>query len=497
MIAAATTEEALELRHRMAPAVDEIEMRLDTLDRVDLAALLSHRPVPVLVTARPRWEGGHFRGTEAERIALLEEASRLGAEAVDVEHAAPTLPRLRSGTRLVLSSHDFERTPEDLARRLRDMRRREPSEVKIVPTVHTAADLVAVRSLLALGLGEPGAPLTCFGMGEEGIPSRILALAWGSHAVYLASGSGSRVAAGQLTVEEFRGLYRGDRLGKEAEVFGVVGSPVAHSLGPLLHNAHLARLERDAVYVPFLCRDLFDLAVQAPALGVRGLSVTIPHKRAAAELATLRDDESARCGAANTLLREPGSEGVQWSAFSFDGAAACGALAAGCGGAAGLRARLADSEVVIVGAGGTAAAIGHVLRSQGARGIVVNRGREAGEALARSLGFRFAPLEELAALRPGVLVHTTPVGMEPNVEACVVPESVLQPGCVVLDAVYRPLRTRLLALAARRGCTTVSGLEMFLRQAALQARRFTGEELDLDPARQLLLEAMNGGASPP
>ncbi len=490
VVAGTDTESAVSLLSRDWDGVDAIELRIDTMMAPDLERLLTcPRSLPVVVTVRPQWEGGKFQGTENERIKLLEEASRLGAEAVDVEHRAKSLPGLHERTSLILSYHDFEGTPANLNEIRRDMEAREPREVKIVTTARSPKDLVSIRRLL----GEPreGVDLrrTAFCMGSIGLPSRILAGAWGSAATYVALEKNQASAPGQLTVEDLQAVYGQGPVDPDTRVFGVAGNPVGQSLGPLLHNRFFLSEGRSAVYVPFLADSLNELIEVGPGLSLFGLSVTIPHKNEAARLTPDLNPEAKACGAANTLLFD-GVSSVPTRGFSFDGEAAAQAIEDGVGGKDELKRRLERGPLVVVGAGGTAAAVGFALTQRGARGFLVNRGKDRGEALAKRLGLSFRGLEDLGSLDPSVVVHTTSVGMAPDVTECLIPASALPSGCVVMDAVYRPIETRLLGLARERGCLCISGLEMFIRQAAMQANEFAGKPFPLDWARELLLDAL-------
>ena len=116
-----------------------------------------------------------------------------------------------------------------------------------------------------------------------------------------------------------------------------------------------------------------------------------------------------------------------------------------------------------------------MLREHDVEVNVVNRSVERGEALAAALGSPFIPLDDLEKTETDLLINTTPVGMSPKKDQCIVPEHVLKPGMIVMDIVYNPLKTKLLALASAKGCVTVDGLGMFIHQGAEQFRLWTGQ----------------------
>jgi shikimate dehydrogenase len=135
---------------------------------------------------------------------------------------------------------------------------------------------------------------------------------------------------------------------------------------------------------------------------------------------------------------------------------------------------LAGKSGLIVGAGGAARAVGFILKEQGVRLTLANRSRERGEALADFLDCPFRPLEEIKKVDFDLLVQTTPVGMFPREDRCLLGPEKLIKGLVVMDVIYNPLETRLLQMARERGCAPINGLTMFIHQGAEQFRQWTG-----------------------
>jgi shikimate 5-dehydrogenase len=149
--------------------------------------------------------------------------------------------------------------------------------------------------------------------------------------------------------------------------------------------------------------------------------------------------------------------------------------------------------VLVLGAGGAARAVVHAAQGLEARVTVAGRTEARARALAQELGCEQAPWSAIPSLAYDVLVHTTPVGSSQDGEgASPVPPEWLRPGALVLDAVYRPIKTALLAAAHARGCTAVPGAEWFVRQAALQFRLFTRQEPDVALLRHAFEHALGG-----
>jgi 3-dehydroquinate dehydratase type I len=215
-IAAATTVAAIERMERAAALVDIIELRIDRIPDADLEQLLRARRRPVIVTNRSREEGGNFAGTEAERVAVLKEAARLGADYVDVE--AATEPALKAellaalagrATKLIVSWHDFSGTPpaEFLEAKLAACMADAPAIAKIVTHASETADCLRVLELIPRA-SQKGQAIAAFCMGKTGKVSRIMAPLIGSAITFASLEPEEASAPGQLTIHELRAINR-------------------------------------------------------------------------------------------------------------------------------------------------------------------------------------------------------------------------------------------------------------------------------------------------
>lgn len=298
----AETTAGLRAARDAAAGADLVELRLDGVRDLDVEGALAGRSHAVIVTCRPVREGGRFGGSEEERRRILERAFELGAEWVDLEWGAgfERLVADRRGRNVVLSMHDFEATPTDLASRYRAMRATGAEVVKIAAYSRSAADVVRLHEL---GRGTGGEPTVLVGMGPIGVPTRLLPAHFGSAWTY----AGEGVAPGQVPLADMLGRYRCGRTSASTAVYGVAGSPIAHSLSPVMHNAGFADAGIDAVYVPFEATDAGDLMALAQALGVRGLSVTAPFKESILDCVGDVDRVGRRTGAVNTLRADGGA----------------------------------------------------------------------------------------------------------------------------------------------------------------------------------------------
>jgi shikimate dehydrogenase len=259
-------------------------------------------------------------------------------------------------------------------------------------------------------------------------------------------------------------------------VVGVIGDPVAHSLSPRLHNAAFAALGLDWVSVAFpVAAGRAPTALEgAVALGIRGLSVTMPHKEAAWQAAAVRTPVAERLGVANCLMATPAG----WTGDNTDGAGLVAALRRGHG------LDPAGRSCLVVGAGGAARSVIAGLADAGATEVVVvNRSVDRAEAAARLAGPVGRVGTAADARRCALVVNATPLGMD-GVTGVDQPwpldPELVGPGQLAVDLVYHPPVTPWLAACGERGATVANGLGMLVHQAALQLERWTGLEVPVD-----------------
>lgn len=472
------------------------------------------RPVVLQATCRRRENGGRFRGTVAEQIEILRRAAAAGCRVLDLEiESAEAAGReavesLRRRALLILSFHDFQRTPALAAAASR--LRRFPAEVyKLAPTATRQSDNCRTLDFLSsVATRNPKRALqrekgprekqkqeqwVAFSMGAAGVPSRVLALSRGSVFVYAACPPPRRSssalvrnrnskppafsapsAPGQIDSEVLRNSYRAEKLSRRSALYGLLGNPVGHSLGAAIHNAAFRSAGVDAVYVPLLSSDLKDFRSAAGRYPLAGFSVTIPHKQGILRWVDRRDRTVQAAGAANTVRVRRG----RWEAINTDVEGIVVPLRKAL--------RLGSGEhlprgfrALIVGNGGAARAAWVALRELKCRDIsVTGRSPARVRAFTSTLGGEAIPMGALRREQFDLLVHATSVGMWPKTQACLLqPEQVN--ARLVFDLVYNPAETRLLEIARARGCRTISGLEMFLAQAARQFEYWTGKQAPL------------------
>lgn len=466
VIAAATVREmAAQIRHALK-STHTIEIRFDWLGSEQTRAcmwLLKHTPGGILIaTCRRRVAGGKYGRNVHDQLASLTHATVVGCRWCDIEietaaafHSKLHMDPFLDPARRILSLHNFERTPRNLAEIIEQLTSHKHDNIKIATQCNSYADALRV---LALCKGRRN--VIAVPMGEIGLPARVLALRHGSALAYAAVGE--KTAPGQLTLDEMKHLYRADKLDRRSRVYGVIGNPVSHSLSPLLHNTGFIARRMNDVYLPFLVPDLRDFLRAVKPLGIHGFSVTLPRKQAILRHLDDCDPLAEAIGAVNTVVVRSGGK---LYGYNTDYVGVLRALQ--------RRVTLRGSRVLIYGAGGAARATAFALAQTGAIVNICARRPAEAQKLARAAGGEAIARRHLRREFFDAIVNTTPVGMHPHTGAS--PLRAEELNCrLVFDSIYRPMRTRLLRLAERRGIETVSGVEMFLAQGAAQWEIWTG-----------------------
>lgn len=488
-----------------------VELRLDFLAKAaDFKRLLATKQCAVVATARRPQDGGRWSGTEEERLMLLRQCIVSGFEWVDLETDVADSIRRFKDVRRIVSYHNMREVPADLEKIHQKMCKQDADVVKIAVRAQQPADNLRVMDLLK----DPPRATIAYCMGDMGLPSRILGARLGAPFTYGAFNKERGIAPGLPSFDELCRIYHYEQIDGDTQVYGVVGDPVAHSLSPLVMNTAFRHLGINAVYVPFrVPRGSFPAFVQDfDRLPVRGYSVTIPHKEAAADLAKQQDPLVMHTQAANTLIRAgdlflqqsittgppqiasvaPRGETLRFTAYNTDCQAAVDSLLANLPPSLeGAPPTLTGRIVLILGAGGVARAVAHALHREGAGVTLANRTADRSQQLAQEVGCRAVDWAARHSVVCDLLVNCTSVGMHPHVDESPIHPSFLKPGITVFDTVYTPETTLLIKEARARGCHTVTGVDMFIRQAALQFRLFTGREAPFELLRSTVRKALS------
>jgi 3-dehydroquinate dehydratase/shikimate dehydrogenase len=509
---------------------EAVELRCDYLKNLSVetvrklfADARKEISIPIIVTCRERSEGGVIDYPLKLRLEVLAAAIEAGADFIDFEYE--NFKKLESQekikraleknkkTRLILSAHNFKTRFENIERLYSDICSQYPAAIpKIVYTANHINDCFEAFDLLHNSKGD--SIVLC--MGEAGLVSRIITKKLGGLVTYTSLDEKSATAAGQVTIEDMKKLYRWDAIDVGTEIYGIIGSPVAHSLSPVIHNKCFEEIGASKLYLPLLVEggkeqfnQFVENCLEREWLDFRGFSITIPHKENALnfvrEKGGVVEPLAEKIGAVNTLIIEP-----RVAAYNTDYAGAMDAITGGMGI---KREDLKDLPVAVIGAGGVARAIVAGLSDCGVKIKIYNRTIKRAETLAREFNCEFGGLEELAKLNAKLVINCTSIGMQPKVKETPILKGIIEEaqrrrgnlnieyrtrniecrskdriaeGIFVFDTVYNPAETLLLKQAKEAGAKTITGLDMFVNQAVEQFKLFTGKVADLNIMRKII-----------
>jgi 3-dehydroquinate dehydratase / shikimate dehydrogenase len=473
---------------------DIVELRID---RVPEPFELPHMPLPFILTCRPKWEGGESTLSDHERIVLLGRISDGKARYVDVE--LETYRRHSTlGFRAIVSSHDFKERPPRLTNLVLEMNERDGDINKLAWMARSIRDNVEAFEILRTRQK----PTIALCMGEAGLISRVLAKKFGAFLTFASLRDESATAPGQVTIHDMKRLYRWDAIGPATRVYGVVASPVMHSMSPAIHNAGFDAVGHDGVYLPLLVnpgyesfKAFMESFLAFEPLHLSGLSITLPHKENALrylkERGTEVEELAERIGTVNTIVIDDG----KLRGFNTDYAAILDTITTALGIS---RADLAEKRVAVIGAGGTGRTAVAALAECGATVVVYNRTVERAEDLAKEFNGRrgkvvAARMEKLCDSCCDIFINTTSVGMHPKVDESPLGERFpeFSAETLVFDTIYNPSETKLLKQAKVAGAKTAGGVEMFVRQAARQFEAWTGKTAPREIFRRVVEDRLS------
>jgi len=274
----------------------------------------------------------------------------------------------------------------------------------------------------------------------------------------------------------------------------LIGDPIEHSLSPLMHNMAFDKLKLDYVYFPIrVKKEMIQKAiVNLRKPNVRGINVTIPHKVIVMDLLDEIDDLAKEIGAVNTIVKNNG----ELVGYNTDGTGALRALKEGEGYPKGKK-------IVVIGAGGASRSVSYsIARENPSELVIINRTEqkaiELAENIKKKLNANVKPVElklenlETELKNTDVVINTTSIGMNPNVDENIIPKELLNENMLVMDIVYNPLETKFLREAKEVGAKIINGIEMFIYQGAETFEMWTGEKAPVELMRKVVLEELKG-----
>ncbi len=421
---------------------DMVELRADLLsaqDRARAAEFPEMVPVPCVLTFRRKSDGGAFDGAEKARASFFRrtlsspDAKKFAYVDFEADFRDEALESLakRSGVRVIRSLHKFDGPVKDIESACRGLvgDRDEIAKVAFMPRSMNDVSRLFASVARAERCGRDLPPHVVIAMGPVGLASRVLAGRLGSLWTY--ASTGGLGGLGHVTPFELVRDYRFRSVTRGAALFGVTGWPLAKTRSPELHNAAFLAEDRDAVMVPFPSRTPREAFSFMKAMGMRGLAVTIPHKRGIMTFLDEIDPAARKVGAVNTVSFEDG----RFAGYNTDVEGFAAALTAFAGDVRGKSA-------AVLGDGGAAQAVKAALDGLGVRYEVFHRRTPP-------QGF-------------DIIVNATPV--DP------VPDYMFSGSELVYDLGYVPETTALMRRAAEAGCRVENGFGMLQAQACGQRR---------------------------
>ena len=473
-ITGATSAELIQKATNSLQDSNFLEFRLDYLTTpvsalpAIKAFLTEHPTATAIATCRRSSDGGRFAGKLSEELDILIKAAAVGCQIVDLPlQSAEALRRSdydrlkQTGVAILLSHHDFLITKdlEQIAQRAVQF---SPDFIKIVPTAkHLSDNLLLIRFLEKMA---DSTNIVGICMGDAGVISRVLGVRAGSAFTFAAAGEGDETAPGQITTRTLLDVYRIDQVDAATKVYGVAGTPVSHSLSPLMLNTAFRRETINAVYLALQTNKIQDLLKLVHEIPLQGFSVTMPLKAEILPFLQQTDPLTAKIGACNTVLR---AQDGKLYGFNTDVAGIVTPLEK-------RISNLKGSRALVLGAGGAARAAIFGLKAKGAEVYILNRTVETAQKLARQAGAKVIKREQLLKTDFDVIINATPVGMIGGKAGSPLTVEELRTK-LVFDLVYKPIETPLLRLARQQNIAVITGLEMFVQQGARQFEIWTGK----------------------
>ena len=474
---------------------DLIELRLDNINFNDLISFnfdSIFSSMPLILTLRSKQEGGFFSEGEEKRIQLIKKiinSENKRIEFIDLEHSIQenTLKKLiesaaEKNKKIILSSHNLKKafSKQELKKKFLEMKKFNAEVIKIIGTASKLTDnLILIDLLKELNQKKNQQKVSLALMAEKGQPSRILGALFGNYLTYCALNEESLTASGQITLKELNEFYVLERFKEFPKLFSVIGNPVKHSKGNIIHNLAMINQKINGLYIKLFVDDLHDFFIFFNELNFSGASITSPHKEAVIPFLDSLDPLAEKIQSVNTIARENG----KLKGFNTDCFGAINSLKE--------LTELKGKKVALIGAGGAANAVAFGLKKEKSNLTIVNRDEFKGRKLAEENNAKFLSLKEFQEkekLEFDVIINATTIGMTPNINESLIKKSQLNENQIVFDLIYSPPETKLFKEAKEAGCKTINGFRMLVLQAAKQFELWHKKPAPIELMQKILNE---------
>lgn len=480
-----TLAEDMEILETYRNWIDMVELRVDYLEkdeRLHIRKFPQMAGIPCILTIRRNIDGGQFVEGEASRtmlfargLAFAEQDVRKNFAYVDLEEDfhVPSLQdaALAFGTRIIRSAHSMEEPIKDIPARLAKMRITGFEIPKIACMPRNLTDVT--RMFQQTSSLTPGQQIVC-AMGPLGLPTRILADKMNSFLTFVSPPQAEGICQlGHIDPITLNKVYDFRSIDKNTEIFGITGFPLKATDSPSIHNAGYRNHGMNAAYIPVRAETIEEALEFADVVGVKGFSVTIPHKESVLPHLVEQSGQVREIGACNTIVRTENG----WNGYNTDAEGIMVALKEFVG----IK-DLSHCRVAIIGAGGAARGVAYAVKQLRGKACIFNRTVTKAKRIADSFGFKWATLgpESLGLLDKycDVIIQTTSKGMGASLPATEENDPLyfydFKGTESVYDIVYHPEVTPIMHRAAEAGCKVSNGYSMLQYQAYRQFKYFTG-----------------------
>jgi 3-dehydroquinate dehydratase/shikimate dehydrogenase len=485
-----TLQENLDSLNVYRKYIDLAELRVDFLnkdERLHIRRFPEMAGIPCILTIRRKADGGNFAEGEANRamlfargLAFAQNDPSKNFAYVDFEEDfyVPSLQdaALAFGTRIIRSCHDINEYIPNIAAKIATMRVTGYEIAKISCTAKSMSDVTDMfREAQKLQDSEH---ILC-AMGPFGIPTRILSSYLGSYLTYTSPKEVNiqMQNLGHIDPKTLDEVFSFHDIGVNTKLFGITGFPLEKTASPQLHNSGYRRHGMNAVYIPIRAVNIKNALEFADMLGMKGLSITVPHKEEILQYLSEKCEITKKIGACNTCVKTPGG----WIGYNTDAVGIELALKEFLG----IK-NLRGISTAIIGAGGAAKAVAYAVKKLKGTACVFNRTAIKAKKIAELYGFKWAALDaesfKLLEKYSGLIIQTTSKGMG----AAGVSDYDNDPLMfydfngkeALYDIIYTPEVTPVMARAAAAGCKVANGYSMLKYQGHEQFLLFTGENYE-------------------
>jgi 3-dehydroquinate dehydratase/shikimate dehydrogenase len=477
---------------------DLIEIRLDRFAKAaDVSELLTAKQKPVIMTCRREQDGGHFSGSEEERLALLRHCIISKVEYVEIELDVADQIRPYPGAKRVISYTNLRETPADLAEIYEEARTKKPDVIKLMTLARTPEEAWPLVQILA----KPALPTVAVGLGKPGLMLSILGKKMGSPWTYAALERGMEAYPGEPTVHALQTVYHYPAIERNTRLIGVTGFTDLQYVTVGLLNAGLQHLDVSARCLPIGVGHsrLFRKVMEAVHLA--GVVVDEPNRHGLLDIPADLDSAARQCEAVDLLLPHE----QKWHGYNLLCRAAVAALEATLRNSPPTTTQSSSTEkplegrtVMIVGVNSTARAVAYGIKKRGGALIIASHNRQAAQALAQQLDCRFVQFEALYTTMHEMLVicddekdqsatqasrdRQRPERSEP------VHSGYLRSGMTVMDLTQLPRKSKFLREAQSRDCRVVEPRQILLELGLLQVHLITGQHIPRERLQEVLAD---------